>query len=203
MDEFGINDELPTWAAPRERKYAEFGRDHDGRPLKWIVFTAPDGCAILFSEQILDVQPYTQTEVETCTWEKSTLEEYVRKTLVLDLFTSDERRYLDGPPWVPERDEIERRFPRDEDRVAYPTPHAASCAPSAFDVARPGKYWLSTPGDDFCIQFVRPDGDIDFSGYSACDETGLGVRLAMRLKVPLFYKPKWLPSFAFDDEVPF
>ena len=189
---------LPAWAAPRERRYVEFGHDHGGRVLKWLAFSGYDGRALLLSEEVLDVQPYAGSEIEQCSWEESTLEEHVRKSLALDLFDSAERLYIDGSPWVPSRDQIESWLPRDADRIAYPTSHAASST-FGFDAGHPARYWLSTPGDEFHVMFVRPDGDVDPYGFPVADEVGLGVRLACRLKVPLLFETTWLPPFV-DDE---
>jgi len=174
---------LPPWGAPRLRNYVVFGRDHGGEPLKWIALDVAEGKTLLLSDKILDVHAYAQEDAEACLWENGDLREFISGELVFDLFTSAERAYIDGVPRIMRALEIERCFPRDEDRISYGTAYANSHG-LMVNASGAGGYWTSTPGEKpCCMAFVRPDGDIDTQGCPQDETMGLGVRLALTLKV--------------------
>lgn len=173
---------LPHWGAPRLREHCLFGCDHGGEPLSWDVLVIRDGKTLLLSDRIVDIGPYAVDDVEECAWEDSDLEEYVSTELTYDLFSSGERAYIEGAPRILSALEMERCYPRDKDRIAYPTAFAQAKGLRT-DARGAGAYWTSTQGDTSRIAFVRPDGDIDARGWRQDDELGLGIRLAILLKV--------------------
>ena len=168
-------------------------------PIQWRMVDKDGGFGLFVAEYILDCHAFNDENKDT-SYADSDLRKWLNDDFIKTAFDREHRKFIRPEAvfdhdnkdrednkdkiFVLSRDEAEKYFPSESDRLAYPTNYAVGRGAIPFDVeARYGEWWLRDNGSDgshaLCVTikgFVPDDGhEVDYA-YT-------GVRPAMWLRL--------------------
>ena len=173
--------------------FEQDGNTKNGKePLEWIVLSVKEPYVLLLSKNVLDVQPFSETE--SAAWSDSALRRWLNVDFFADAFAPGQQaQILLAKRTDAKGDETAERFlalsaeavdmylaPDDPHRLGVCTAYAAAKSdgvPAGGNVA----WWLRTPGTKAgCTAVVNAQGETDAAGIPA-DSAAVGVRPAFWL----------------------
>lgn len=167
---------------------------------KWLVLAVEDGRALLISEEILDIGPYSIKDIST-TWETSFQREWLNNGFIYDAFNEEEQALIlsamlstpdngehgtSGGADTEDRifllsaEEAERYLPSDAEKKALFSSYTA-CYNKVNNWPNDGSYgwWLRSPGASQTRAALVVNGEIDGEGQSVASLNNAGVRPAL------------------------
>ena len=186
--------------------------DQDGdpgngaEPIEWLVAEEEGGSALLVSRYALDTRPFHE-DPSPVAWDACSLRSWLNGPFLETAFTEEERTRIETRtvPAEPNPDhstdpgadtadsvfllsyrEAMRFFPSAESRIAEATQTAVRNGAYAreTDGARPCMWWLRTPGDTPGFVLIVLSGGILETDGGLQEYTGVGIRPAIRIRVP-------------------
>lgn len=142
--------------------FGSYEQDNDQKngaePIEWIVIEKEGSNLVLLSKYVLDGKPY-MNEQQITGWETSDLCAWLNQEFLSSAFSKNDRFFISADNQgfqvsVPSRNEMEKAFPDNRDRVAEPT---------AFALTISGIYISNYTGS--CSYHLRQSNRTDWSPY--------------------------------------
>lgn len=194
---------------------------------KWLVLAVEDGRALLISEEILDIGPYSIKEVSTTsikevstTWETSFQREWLNNGFIYDAFNEEEQALIltvtlstpdngeygtSGGADTEDRifllsaEEAKHYLPMDADRKVLLSSYAAYNG-EAYGQPNDGRYgwWLRSPGASQTRAALVMNGEINGEGESVV-KFNVGIRPALWIDAEAY--AHWAAEKAAEESV--
>ena len=149
--------------------YEQDGDSSDGKePIKWRVLSVDGGRAFVVSDKGLDDRVFNDENDEGNDWSSSDLKAWLENDFVSQAFSNKERKSVSGAPTLLSRDEANKYFKSDKDRLCYPTQQVKKDFGWSADNDSAWHWWLRTPGSfSFEEDLVNDKGDVssDYVSY--------------------------------------
>lgn len=174
--------------------FEQDGNTKNGKErLEWIVLSVKEPYVLLLSKNVLEVQPFSETE--SAAWNDSALRQWLNADFFADAFTKEQQeRILLAKRMDAKGNETAERFlalsaeavdmylaADDPHRLGVCTAYAAAKSDSV-SAGESIAWWLRTPGAEAgCMAVVNAQGETDAVGIPVDSAAAVGVRPAFWL----------------------
>lgn len=171
-------------------------------PVEWIVLDVQEGKSLLLSKFAIDCLPYhtlPRPEGEPSyyladtyiTWETSTIRKWLNNDFLMNAFSPEELAAIsittvynpdgdtDDKVFFLSKEEVNRLYKSDEDRICQPTPYAKDKGAYTKKSTGGCAWWLRTYDDIFRAMAVKADGKLSYDGYGEMSSSSRTVRPAL------------------------